>query len=380
MKVILLGNYEPDGQESMLRYGDMLSRSLAAAGVEVETCSPKPYARKLVRGDSHRGLPKWLGYLDKYVLFRQQLRAIRRRVRNQPDTVVHIVDHSNAVYVPALRGLPTVVTCHDLLAVRGALGEDTACRASGTGRVLQRYILNGLNRASAVACVSEFTLADLRRLLPAKPAGESAIVPSGMHYPYRQIDRATCGQRLQAFPTLDLSRPFIVHVGSNLPRKNKPAILKAFARLAGSVADQLVLAGPPLPGELESLAQELGLRSRIVVIEKPTNPQLEALYSSAWALVFPSLGEGFGWPIIEAQSCGCPVVCSNTSALPEVAGAGAVLVDPLDIEALAAGIGHLSDPALRQKLISLGFANARRFSSETMAQTYLGLYTRLLGR
>lgn len=380
MKVILIGNYAPDRQESMLRFAAMLGPELTRMGWEVEAHAPQPQLTKMLRHYRMAGLPKWLGYGDKYVLFPRQLRKLRLRACERSGTVFHIVDHSNAAYVPTLAGVPLVVTCHDLLAVRGALGEDTACPASGAGRILQNRILKGLDRAPMVACDSGFTRCDLSRLLPQKPADESTVVPLGLNYPYRIIPRVECLRRLQACPGLDPSRPFLLHVGSNLPRKNKPTLLKAFAKIPTGVAHQLVLAGPPLPDELRKLAQELGIAERVVGVEKPDNAQLEALYNCALALVFPSIGEGFGWPVIEAQACGCPVVCANATSLPEVAGAGAQLVEPFDSDGIAAAVKRLSDPAVSSVWSERALVNARLFSNEKMGRAYADIYARLLAR
>ena len=109
----------------------------------------------------------------------------------------------------------------------------------------------------------------------------------------------------------DIERPFILHVGSNLRRKNRDGVVRIFARTKNEWNGQLVLAGDPLDAELHSLGTEFGVSDRIVSIVNPESELLEALYSAAVALVYPSRFEGFGWPIIEAQACGCPVICRD---------------------------------------------------------------------
>lgn len=113
LRVLLVANYVADGQPSMQRFANALHEELATRGVEVETWRPSAIVggQSMARG----GLHKWLGYADKYLLSPPRLRkAVRDRAR--PATVVHVCDHSNAVYVPWIRHLPHVVTCHDLLA------------------------------------------------------------------------------------------------------------------------------------------------------------------------------------------------------------------------------------------------------------------------
>lgn len=374
---MLLGNYGPDRQESMTRFREVLSTHLLEHHYRVETLAPPVRIRHLASG-RQEGAAKWLGYVDKYILFRRELRQLRKRLRTDRAAVVHICDHSNAIYVPQLEDCALVVTCHDLLAVRGALGEDTSCVASPTGRLLQKRILEGLQRAPLVACVSYFTATDLRRLLPEKPGSEMAVVPNGLNFPYRALTGDESARRLSRNVSWAWNSPFILHVGSNLPRKNKATLVKAWARLSPNDGGQLVFVGPSLTNELSDLARDLGVRDRVVVVEKPDNLLLEALYTRAKAFVFPSLSEGFGWPVIEAQACGCPVICSNTTSLPEVAGGGAKLVHPFDVDAIAEALSALSNEEQRMEWRAKGFENAARYSTQRMISGYLELYQRAL--
>ena len=152
--VLLIGNYRPDQQQSMQRFSAIMLQGLTAAGVKAELIAPEP-----ILGDipwAGRFISKWVAYIDKYLLFPFQLR--RKLAATQP-AIVHVCDHSNAVYVQRCRGTPVVVTCHDLLAVRGAFGEQTDCPASVTGRILQRWILKGLLHAEAHRLASRRALA-----------------------------------------------------------------------------------------------------------------------------------------------------------------------------------------------------------------------------
>src|SRR5262249_48096481 len=137
--VLLIGNYPLDRQQSMQRFGTMMLQGLGNAGISAELIAPRPRFGKFRALGSF--IAKWLGYVDKFLLFPRELRA---RVAKLKPAVVHICDHSNAMYRSTVRDAPVVVTCHDLLAVRGALGEETNCPASFTGKILQRWILDGL--------------------------------------------------------------------------------------------------------------------------------------------------------------------------------------------------------------------------------------------
>jgi len=174
--------------------------------------------------------------------------------------------------------------------------------------------------------------------------------------------------------------PYLLYLGTLQPRKNLAHLIDAFARL-GDKSFSLVLAGRRgwLYDDLFAQVRRLGLEERVLFPGYIPEEDKAALLSGALAFVFPSLYEGFGLPILEAQACGCPVICANTSSLPEVAGAGALLVDPHDTEALAAAMGRLAaEPGLREHLVEAGFANLPRFSWQRCAQTVLEVIDRLL--
>jgi glycosyltransferase involved in cell wall biosynthesis len=132
--------------------------------------------------------------------------------------------------------------------------------------------------------------------------------------------------------------------------------------------------------ELHSLGAELGVSDRIVSIVNPESELLEALYSEAMALVYPSRFEGFGWPIIEAQACGCPVICSNREPLPEVAGDAAIVHDISDEAAFAADVLRLLDPSERDQWSKKSVQNAARYRAEEMISRYIALYNELEAR
>jgi glycosyltransferase involved in cell wall biosynthesis len=125
----------------------------------------------------------------------------------------------------------------------------------------------------------------------------------------------------------------------------------------------------------------LGLQDRVRFLGYVPLDDLIGLYSAASVFVYPSLYEGFGLPILEAMSCGCPVITSNTSAMPEVAGDAALLIDPCSVEAIVGAISRvLDDPAVAAELREKGLARARLFSWERCAQETLEVYRRALTR
>ena len=262
--------------------------------------------------------------------------------------------------------------------MRGALGEETDCPASWTGKILQRWILAGLHRVTAVACVSRATEADAVRLLGTKEKAPSiTVIENGLNYDYRPLPEEEVRARLARLSQLKLDRPFVLHVGSHLRRKNRAGVVRIFARTKDHWNAQLVFAGDRLSNDLWTQARARGIADRIIEIGSAESELLEALYNGAHALLFPSRFEGFGWPIAEAQACGCPVLCRGAAPMSEVAGGAALLRDIADEDGFAKDLLRLRDPATREKYRERGLQNARRFSAKKMAEEYLSLYRQL---
>jgi glycosyltransferase involved in cell wall biosynthesis len=180
-----------------------------------------------------------------------------------------------------------------------------------------------------------------------------------------------------------LAGPYLLYVGTLHPRKNLVRLVQAFGSLLRSSTDdsrapvaglQLVLAGQRgwLYDDILDQVRRLGLSDRVVLPGYVPDADLPALLSGALAFIYPSLYEGFGLPLLEAMACGTPVICSNASSLPEVAGDAALLVDPTDTEALADALARLvADEGLRRELVERGFRQMRRFSWRRCAEETL---------
>ena len=370
MKILLVGNYPYLKSQSMDRFATMLHEGLRLRGHDVRLLKPQPFLGRL--RPSPTGLGKWLGYWDRFVLFRPML----RRATEWAD-VVHICDQANAVYVPWLKGKPHVVTCHDMLAVRSALGEISDHPTGLTGRIYQRWILSGLKKAMRVVCVSQTTREDLLRITGLLPEKVS-VVRNGLNYPYRPLPEQEIAGHLEKMGLAD-NRSFFLHVGGDFWYKNKPGLLKIFAdtvRPDTEKKHRLVLVGGGISSSLRDLAADLGVAERIKAVGAIGNEALCALYATAEGLIFPSLAEGFGWPIIEAQACGCPVFTSNRKPMNEIGGNGAVYFDPEDSTGAAQII--LSALKDRASLVQNGFKNIENYTTKAMLSGYIAEYRRVL--
>ena len=368
MKVLLVGNYEFDGSTSMKIWANALRRELLQRKIDAELISPTPVFGRIKR--SADGLGKWFGYIDRFVIFPLNLRAAAARAN-----VVHLCDHGSAVYATMLKNSRVVVTCNDMVAVRGALGEVPDCPASFFGKLLQSWICRGLERATRVACISQATYDDAKRIL--KSEKNLCVILDALNYPFAPLAADEVIRRLASLP--EVQGPFILHVGSSLMRKNREGVLRIFAKAAEGTDMQLVFAGEALHAGQIQLARELGVHGRIVQVVKPDVEMIEALYNRAVALLFPSRYEGFGWPPIEAQACGCPVVGSNIPPLVEVLRETAELRPVEDEAGMAAAVRRLAiDPEYREQLRQRGFENIRsRFQVSRMMDEYVALYREL---
>jgi len=372
---VLIGNYPPDEQESMIRFAGILAAGLRHRGYSAEIVAPRPVVR--ARSRRGNGLQKWLAYVDKWLLFPATLRRLVQQRERQFSGAVHyhVCDHSNAPYLARLPENRTAITCHDVLAIRGALGyPESYCAASRTGVVLQRWILKHLAAAPRIACVSQQTLSHLCELAAErKPKPNWQVLHNAFNAEFKKVETPAALSLLEQ-QGISLPRPFLLHVGSNLPRKNRRLLLQMLARDARPDPVHVCFTGQPADALLLNEARTLGLDDRIHSVAKPSHETLCALYSVAHVLVFPSLSEGFGWPVIEAQACGLPVIASDLAPLPEVSGGAALHADPHRPAAFIAALRSLDDPAVWISLVERGLQNAGRFDLPTMINGYLALH------
>ncbi len=211
-------------------------------------------------------------------------------------------------------------------------------------------------------------------------AGERlTVVPWAPGPAFKPLDDPARGQRHAA--RFGVDRPYLLSVGSMEPRKNLVALVDAFVALPDGLRDRhaLVLVGGEGWRNLAIRERLERARStcRVLCLGAVRQATLVALYNGARALAYPSLAEGFGLPVVEAMACGCPVVTSSSSALPEAAGGAALLVDPGDPAALRQALERvLADEALRADLRARGLARAAALSWRRTAEQTLAVYRR----
>lgn len=370
-RILIVKNYGPDNSFSMLSFADVLEQELSRQGVSVRTIFPKPVAIKLL---PFGWWSKWLGYVDKLIVF-----PFVCMMEAKKADLIHICDHSNSLYALFLcRNAKVLVTCHDLLAVRAAMGEAVDCATSLTGRILQQLILRGLKRCDSIVCVSRATYRDALRILGNAFQKRMGVLSNCLNHDFKRLER------MERMPVLvkngleKFDQRYILAVGKPHQRKNWAGVIKTFAFLKHDSDFQLVFAGHPLSDNLRSLVASLGLEERVVEVAYPTIPEIQALYSAAFALLMPSSFEGFGLPLIEAQSCGCPVVCSDIEPFAEIMQDSAMMAGKDEHSLLAQCILSLRQEEVRKERIEAGYKNVEKFSAQHMAKSYVRLYNRLL--
>ncbi|MGH2535933.1 MAG: glycosyltransferase family 4 protein [Candidatus Promineifilaceae bacterium] len=260
--------------------------------------------------------------------------------------------------IPLSYHRPSVATVHDL-------GFHFFPQAHPARQRLYLRWSTGHNarRAALLMADSQATAHDLARLYPAS-AGRVRVVYPGFEADLGPVEEPGRLARVQA--RYGLQPPYLLYIGTLQPRKNLVRLVQAFAA-SGLAEHQLVLAGKPgwLTAELQAALAKLepGIRGRIHLPGFVDPAEKAALLSGAAALLYPSLYEGFGFPILEANACGTAVLAADASSLPEVADGAALLVNPLDVDALCEGIVQIvTDHGLRQELIVAGRQNVARFS------------------
>lgn len=346
----------------------------------------------LARLDRHRpyalytnGLPAALPPLGPNFTLRPiPLRRLWTHARLGPQLAA---DQPGLLFVPAhvvpLAGAPpSVVTIHDLgyLAFPGAHTARRRLELDLTTRW-------SLRAARRVIAISRATKDDLVSHYGADPARVS-VVHHGLGTAFRPA-------RDPGVPARHgLREPYFLYVGTVQPRKNLERLIEAYAALGSLLAGEtaagerrpaaplLAIAGRRgwLTEAIERRAAQAGVAGRVRFLGYVPDEDLPALLSGATAFVFPSLYEGFGMPVLEAMACGAPVLTSATSSLPEVAGDAALLVDPADTGAIAAGLARLAaDEALRADLRARGMARAAQFSWERCARETLAVLLEATG-
>jgi glycosyltransferase involved in cell wall biosynthesis len=279
------------------------------------------------------------------------------------------VYHSPNYILPVAVGCPTVVTIHDLFYL------DASVHRLRSHVYLTALADIAIRRATRVICVSNYTRDRLLERFP-RASGRVRVVGEGVDQRFQPQSSAAMGGFRER---LGLCQPYVLFVGTIEPRKNLARLMRAFEKAVTRTGapHHLVVAGARgwKDGPVRQAYETSGVRDRIHMIGYLDEADLPTAYSAADVLAYPSLAEGFGLPALEAMACGTAVLTSQGSAISEVVGDSAVLVDPLQESAIAEGLERLlCDPRERQSLGDSGLRRAAGYRWDRVAEQTMAVY------
>jgi glycosyltransferase involved in cell wall biosynthesis len=368
MKIVFLSHPSFLGHQSMPRFTNMLRSGMEQRGHQVEVLSPiEKFSRIGVPGF----IKKWLQYIDQYVVFVLKLR--RKLKTYDKDTLFVITDHALGPWVPLVKDRPHVIHCHDFLAQRSALGQIPENRTGWTGRSYQAFIRKGYSAGRNFISVSKHTRQDLHEFLGYVPP-ISEVVYKGLDKKYSAADQGQSRAALQSFLRVNVSDGYILHVGGNQWYKNRVGVIHIYNawRKLNDQKLPLLLFGETPDAQLKAAKDSSPYNQDIYFATNADDTMIRYAYSGATLLLFPSLAEGFGWPIAEAMACGCIVVTTHEAPMTEVGEDVAQYIPrmPHDL----AGFPHWTkqcaevvdsvvqlSPQERSKIVGEGYRTIKRF-------------------
>ncbi len=290
--------------------------------------------------------------------------------------LVDLFHATDFVLPPTLPRSRSLLTVHDLSFIRVPDAASPSLR-----RYLEAVVPRSVERADHVLADSQVTKDDLIEIYRTPPDKISVLYSAVDGRFGRVTDEMALQEVLNRHNLKELK--YVLSVGTVQPRKNYSGAIRALSKIRDQGIDlHYAVAGGRgwLEDEMYRSIRETAMEDRVHILGFVPDEDLPALYSGARALLAVSLYEGFGLPVLEAMACGTPVITSNLSSLPEVAGDAGILVDPLDTEAISDAIMRLlTDAALRQQLVAAGFEHVKRFSWASAASQLKSIYDAMLG-
>ncbi|MBC3788549.1 glycosyltransferase family 4 protein [Spirosoma utsteinense] len=371
-------------QQSMQRFARMLTEGMKQRGHTVELWSPQARVLQL---PSLPVMRKWLAYIDQYIVFPCEVRA---RLKNcSSDTLFVLTDNALGPYLPIVANRPHVIHCHDFLAQRSALGEIPENPTSWTGRNYQAYIRRGYSKGKRFIPISQKTKDDLSRMLPAPPLTWE-VVYNGLNQPFTPSDPGAARTVLSKKFGIDLSAGYLLHVGGNIWYKNRLGVLEIYE--AWRSTDQqnlpLLMIGEAPDAPLLTKQAASTFKADIHFLSGVDDEYVRLAYVGASVFLFPSLAEGFGWPIAEAMASGCPVITTNEAPMTEVAGKAGFLIprrpnNPASVNDWANEAARVVktilnlSPEKHKMVVACGLENSERFNPEKTLDRFEQLYQKI---
>jgi glycosyltransferase involved in cell wall biosynthesis len=387
LKLIFFAHPNFLSHQSMPRYATMLAEGMNERGHEVEIWAPKSIFHRL---SPHTKLKKWLGYLDQYILFPLDIRS---RINAAPDSTLFVfTDHALGPWVPLVSGRHHVIHCHDFLAQRSAFDEIPENKIGWTGKKYQQYIRKGFQKGKHFISVSKQTQSELQRFLATEPAS-SNVVYNGLNQHFKVIDKEEARQEVSIATGLSLAGGYILHVGGNHFYKNRQGVIAIYNEWRNKFPDitNLLMIGEKADADLQTAYESSPFRSSIHLLSGIDDSLLKIAYAGARVMLFPSIAEGFGWPIAEAMASGTPVITTSEAPMTEVAGNAAMFiprkpVDSKKTKEWATACSEVLNDVMSMdhdeytSLVNVGLENAKRFARSTMMRELEVIYESILNQ
>lgn len=369
----------------MPRFAAMLTQGMKERGHEIEVWTPQAFFFKLPLPGS---LKKWMGYIDQYLLFPMQ---VRKRLKSYPvNTLFVFTDHALGPWIPLVANHPHVIHCHDFLAQRSALGQIPQNVTSGSGKKYQAFIRKGYQQGKNFISVSNKTRQDLHQLLGYIPAC-SKMVYNGLNQNFQPFDVKQSREAVSKETGLNTVNGYLLHIGGNQWYKNRPGVIQIYDtwRSAGGNLPLLMIGVAPNSKVLAAY-EKSAYKNDIHLLVGKSNEFIKQAYSGATVFLFPSMAEGFGWPIAEAMASGCPVVTTDEAPMTEV-GSTAAFYIPLKTyngseqqwaNEGAAAINKVLKltTAERDQVVKNGLSNAERFNTAKSLNQIEDIYKDIISK
>lgn len=384
MHIVLFTHPGFQASQSMPRFANMLVDGMKERGHLVEVWTSQALFHRL----NIPVIRKWLGYIDQFFVFPWVVRfrlLVRRR-----DALFVFADHALGPWVPLVYDRPHVIHCHDFLAQRSAQGRVPENPTGRTGRWYQAFIHRGYRSGRSFISVSRKTREDLEIFLD-KPAGLSEVVYNGLNPVFVPRDRVAARLELAAATGLELGCGYLLHVGGNQWYKNRTGVVEIYNawRLRSEASLPLLLIGPKASLVLRTACESSPFSSDIHLLSGLDDPLVRAAYAGAEVFLFPSLAEGFGWPIAEAMASGCPVITTGEAPMTEVGGDAALLIPrrPGSVADLVGWADAAADTVTkvirlnsedRRELMDRGLRNSARFNADAALDQIEAIYLKIL--
>lgn len=366
----------------------MLANGMQRKGHTIEILVPKPLFFKL--SGNNKFLGKWLGYIDQFLIFPVQF--LRRRRSFPENTLFVITDHALGPWVPMVRKLPHIVHCHDFLAQLSAVGKIEQYTTGWSGRLYQRLIRWGYSQAQYFISASLKTKHDLHYFIN-KEVVVSEVVYNTQNRPLIKFKVEEARFQLSNYIGVNLKAGYMLHVGGNLWYKNREGVIEIYESWRANSDNRLplILVGEQPSKCLLEKKEISKYKADIHFVTGLPDEEVNKAYCGASLLLFPSYAEGFGWPIIEAMECGCPVVTTGEAPMNEVGGSAAFYIPRKPLEkslqdqwaSISAEVISkvLNCSALEREAHLLnGYQNCMRFSSKVIIDDFESIYLKVVNK